>query len=229
MVWLGLFVGLIVLTIIGLMPGSIEDRGFLVVLVLSAFALLVVVEFVRVIRDRVWQARRSERRYAGWNSSQERRQDLRVRKRAASFGRRSSRVLDFGSGVRSPTPRVSPSSIRRQRELRVKQGRRDAGESRVRARILRGVTSGSDDLPSDDRRRNLDVARSRAGSSRRPRVSPESARRQEELRIRQGMQYALEDDRYDRNSVETLGERRKRERLRKRQERFWQEVRWGRG
>lgn len=224
-----LFSGLVVLMIIGLMPGSIEDRGVLVVVMLAAFALLVVAEFVRVLRERVRRAKRSERRYQGWKSSQERRQDLRVRQRANSRGKRGSRVLGVGTGVGSGRRKVSQSSLRRQRELRVKQGRRDTSQKRARARQLRGVSRRSKDLASIDRRQDLDDRRSRAESSGRPQLSPEASRRQEELRIRQGMQYALEDDPYDRFSVETLGERRKRERLRKRQERFWKELRWGRG
>lgn len=183
MTYVILFLALLILMVIGLMPGSIEDRGLLVAVMLSAFALLVVVEFGRVLREKARRARRSERRYGGWKSSRERRQDLGVRRRAVSRDKRGSRVLGVGTGVSSGRPRVSQSSLRRQRELRVGQGRRDAGQRRAGARQFQGVASRSNDRASTDTRHSLDVEQSRAGSKRRPHVSPEAARRQEELRI----------------------------------------------
>ena len=96
MIWLGLGVAGVALTIIGLMPGSIyDDRQGLVALVVAGFGVMVGVDFLKSRAERVPRTRRAERRYAGWQLSLDRRLDLRQRgrNRARRIGsRRVSRT-----------------------------------------------------------------------------------------------------------------------------------------
>lgn len=223
MIWLGLGVAGVALTIIGLMPGSIyDDRQGLVALVVAGFGVMALVDFLKSHRERVGRARRAERRYAGWQLSQDRRLDLRQRGR--------NRARRIGSRRVSRAARVSTASLRRQAELRVKQGRRKADQERVNAKPLpERIDWWTDELAPIGRKHLQGVSRSRARRSSRPRVSSEAIERQRELRIQQGRQYAAEDDAYDRHGTETVGERRKRDRLRRRQEKYWKEIDWGAG
>lgn len=223
MIWLGLGVAGVALTIIGLMPGSIyDDRQGLVALVVAGFGVMVGVEVLTSRAERVGRARRAERRYAGWQTSRDRRVDLRQRGRSRARRTGSSRV--------SRTARVPAASLRRQADLRVAQGRRRANRERSNVKPRREQIDWWTDELAPIGRKHLDgVGRSRARPSSRPRISSAAMERQQELRIQQGREYAAEDDAYDRHGTETVGERRKRERLRRRQERYWKEINWGCG
>lgn len=223
MIWLGLGVGGVALTIIGLMPGSIyDDRQGLVALVVAGFGVMVVVDFLKSRAERVGRARRAERRYAGWQLPLDRRLDLRQRGR--------NRARRTGSRRVSGTARVSTASLRRQADLRVAQGRRKAGRKRSSVNLHpERIDWWTDELAPIGRKHLEGASRSRAGRSSSPRVSSAAMERQRELRIQQGREYAAEDDAYDRHGTETVGERRKRERLRSRQEKYWKETHWGCG
>lgn len=223
MLWLGLGVAGVALTIIGLMPGSIyDDRQGLVALVVAGFGAMVGISFLKSRAERVGRARRAERRYAGWQLSLDRRLDLRQRGR--------NRARRIGSRRVSRTARVSTASLRRQADLRVAQGRRKAVRKRSNVNPRpEQVDWWTDELAPIGRKHLQGVDRSRARASSRPPISSAAMERQRELRIQQGQQYAAKDDAYDRLGTETLGERKKRERLRKRQERYWKETNWGCG
>ena len=223
MIWLGLGVAGVALTIIGLMPGSIyDDRQGLVALVVAGFGVMVVVDFLKSRAERVGRARRAERRYAGWQVSRDRRLDLRQRGR--------NRARRIGSRRVSRTARISAASLRRQADLRVAQGRRKANRKRSNVNPRREqIDWWTDELAPIGHKHLQGVGRSHARPSGRPRVSSTAMERQKELRIQQGREYAAEEDAYDRHGTETVGERRKRERLRRRQEKYWKETNWGCG
>lgn len=223
MIWLGLGVAGVALTIIGLMPGSIyDDRQGLVALVVAGFGVMVGVDFLKSRAERVPRTRRAERRYAGWQLSLDRRLDLRQRGR--------NRARRIGSRRVSRTARVSTASLKRQADLRVTQGRRKAVRKRSNVNPRpEQIDWWTDELAPIGRRHLEGASRSRARQSSRPRVSSAAMDRQRELRIQQGRQYAAEDDAYDRLGTETVGERRKRERLQRRQEKYWKEIDWSAG
>ncbi|MDE0006264.1 MAG: hypothetical protein OXQ29_26545 [Rhodospirillaceae bacterium] len=223
MIWLGLGVAGVALTIIGLMPGSIyDDRQGLVALVVAGFGVMVGVDFLKSRAEHVGRAQLAEGRYAGWQTSRDRRLDLRQRGR--------NRARRIGSRRVSRTARVSAASLRRQADLRVAQGRRKAGRKRSNVnRHPERIDWWTDELAPISRKHLKGASRSRAGRSSRTRVSSTAIERQRELRIQQGQQYAAEDDADVRLGSETLGERRKRERLRRRQEKYWKETSWGCG
>lgn len=205
------------------MPGSIyDDRQGLVALVVAGFGTMVGISFLKSRAERVARARRAERRYAGWQLSADRRLDLRQRGR--------NRARRIGSRRISRTARVSTASLRRQADLRVAQGRRKAGRKRSNVNLYpERVDWWTDELAPISRKHLKGASGSPAGRTSRPGVSPTAIERQRELRIQQGQQYAAKDDAYDRLGIETVGERRKRERLRRRQEKFWKETNWGCG
>ena len=223
MTWLGLGVTGVALTIIGLMPGSIyDDRQGLVALVVASFGVMVGVDFLKSRAELVARTRRAERRYAGWQLPLDRRLDLRQRGRNRARRIESRRV--------SRTARVSTASLRRQANLRVAQGRRKAGQKRSNVnRHPERIDWWTDELAPIGRTHLQGAGRSRARPSSSPRISSAAMERQRELRVQQGREYAAEDDAYDRHGTETVGERRKRERLRKRQEQYWKETHWGCG
>lgn len=223
MIWLGLGVAGVALTIIGLMPGSIyDDRQGLVALVVAGFGVMVGVDILKSRAERVARTRRAERRYAGWQLPLDRRLDLRQRGR--------NRARRIGSRRVSGTARVSTASLRHQANLRVAQGRRKTGRKRSSVKLHpERIDWWTDELAPIGRKQLKSTSRSRAGQSSRPRVSSAAIERQRELRIQQGRQYAAENDAYDRLGTETVGERRKRERLRRRQEKYWKETNWGCG
>ena len=227
MALLVLFLVLAPLTVIGLMPGSHNQRGELLVVVLGAFIVFTAVYLTLLSRDQARNKRAPRRKDDEWKSTRKRRDDLRLRRHASSRGRSRSRVLGFGSGLSSGRPRIRQASLRRQDELRVSQGIRDAARERADARRHRGERARSDvEAPID--RRHLE-AHTRL-HSKRPQGRPlplAGLRRQEEMRIAQGRAYATADDGGARHITETAGERKKRDRLRKRRKRFWQEIDWG--
>ena len=192
MAWLGLFVILFALTVIGLMPGSIYDREFLVVLVLVGVALWLLVFFLRVLGESVGKARQTRRKYDGWKSPQDRRQDLRLRRRASSPSRSRSRVFEPRSDLGSGRPWIRQADLRHQEQLRVKQGRRDAARKRANSRRHGEFSDWAEDVAQIDEIRQPIVNRPSARQSGSPQLSQAAERRQEELRVEQGRRYAEE-------------------------------------
>ena len=166
-----------------------------------------------------------------------------------------SRVLYPRSGLASGKPRVLQSSLRRQEQLRVEQGRTYARDSQRRGRFNSEVVnahSGGRSRHSDvdhvqrDSLTNLsgllgmtpaDVRQTDIGHnlrpsvrvSRAPRLSEAAAQRQKKLRIEQGRRYAAQNNPSVRRGLVSVGEIQKGERIRKRRERFWRELDWGCG
>lgn len=213
----------IALTVIGLMPGDTYDRGWPVVVVLIVFAVWWLVDFLKSVRERSANTKQSDREGFEWNSPQTRRQDLRRRSNARARRRSGSRVLGVGSGVGPGRPKIRNSSERRQSELRVEQGRRDAARIGATDRLQRKRQSSvaEPDPINKDREAILKLDAGPGGASRR--VSQSAERRQRELRIKQGMQYAREANFSAKGGSESISERKKRTRLRRRQARFWRE------
>lgn len=228
-----LFLVLFVLMIVGLMPGSHNQRDWLLAIVLGAFIVFTSVYHLIITREQARNAKLAARKHNELKSPRERRNDLRdlrnLRRRrlGSSRGHSRSRVLEFGSGLGSGKPRIRQASLRRQDELRVRQGMRDAAEERADAMRHRGARVRSDEEDPIGRRHLERLSRSHSRKSSSRPVSQAGSRRQEELRIEQGRSYAAESGESARLITETVGERRKRDRLRRRRERFWRETDWG--
>lgn len=229
MALLVLFLVLFALMIVGLTPGSHNHRDWLLAIVLGAFVLFTTVYLFLLSREQARNVRLATRKEDQWKSPRERRDDLRLRRYARSRMRSRSRVLGFGSSPGSAKPRIRQASLGRQDELRVRQGIRDAARERSDARRHRGDRVRSDVEDPIGRRHLEGLSRSDSRRSRGRPVSQAGIRRQEELRIEQGRAYAARDGDSARHTTETAGERRKRDRLRRRRERFWREVDWGCG
>ena len=227
MALLVLFLVLFALMIVGLTPGIPNHRGGLLAVVLVAFILFTTVYHFILSREHARNVKLAARKDNELKSPRERLDDLRRLRQARSRNKSRSRVLGFGSGPGSRRPRIRQSSLRRQDELRVKQGMRDAVQDRASARRHRGGRVRSDDETPIGKRRLEGLSRSHSRRSRGRPVSQAGLRRQEELRIEQGKAYAAESDDSAGHVTETAGERRKRDRLRRRRERFWRETDWG--
>ncbi len=205
------------------MPGSTYDRGLPLAVVLVGFAVVLLVIFLSHVRESVANAKQSDRNNYEWKSPQERRQDLRLRQNARARSRSRSRVLGFGSSLGTGRTRIQQASLRRQYELRVKQGRRDAARTMGAARLQRRRSAAVEDPDPSDWGRELKLERrsGRQASSRQ--LSRAAEQRQEELRIEQGMQYARESNFSAKGGGETVSEKKKRARQKRLRERFWRE------
>ena len=233
------------------MPGNTYERGLPLAVVLVGFALVLLVNFLRYLRERYVNAKQSDWADYEWKSPKARRQDLRWRRNARDRSRSGSRVLGLGSGSGSGRPRLRSLSERRQDELRVEQGRAYARDSRRRGRSISEVVNAS---PGGHTRRSdtghaqrdsltnlsgllgmtpadveqVDVEQNRrlpVRSSQETRLSEAAAERQEKLRIEQGKQYAREANFSAKARNETVSEKRKRARLRTRRDKFWRQNR----
>ncbi len=205
------------------MPGNTYERGLPLALVLVGFALGLFVIFLRYLRERYVNARQSDWEDYEWKSPQARRQDVRWRRSARARSQSGSRVLSVGSGSGPGKPKIRRSSERRQNELRVAQGRRDASRVGATGRLLRKRPhSGEASAPTDEDRDPI-LKHSSAPKVGRRQLSRAAERRQAELRIKQGMQYAQEADFSAKGRSESISERKKRARLRRRRDRFWRE------
>ena len=207
------------------MPGGTYERGLPLAVVLVGFALGMFVIFLRYLRERYVNARQSDWEDYEWKSPQARRQDLRWRRSARARSQSGSRVLSAGSGSGPGKPKIGHSSERRQNELRVAQGRRDSSRIRATGRLQRKrPVSGEATAPTDKDREPI-LKHSSAPKDGRRQLSRAAERRQAELRIKQGMQYAREADFSAKGRSESISERKKRARLRRRRDRFWRENR----
>ncbi len=223
-----LFLVLGVLMIIGLMPGSHNHREWLLTIVLGSFILFTTVYLLILSREQARNAKFAARTSNELKSPRERREDLRRRRLARSRSQSRSRVLGIEpSHRRSGKRHVPQASLRRQDELRISQGIRDAAREQADARQRRGRRVRSDEAQPIGRRYLEGLSRSHPSTSRGRPVSQAGIRRQEELRIAQGRAYAAETGVDAQHITETAGERRKRERLRRRRKRFWRETDWG--
>ena len=205
------------------MPGSTYDRGLPLAVVLIGFAFVLLVIFLRHVRERIASAKQSDRNNYEWRSPEERRQDLRLRQNARARSRSRSRVLGFGSSLGTGRTRIQQASLRRQYELRVKQGRRDAARTVSAARLQRRRSAAVEEPDPSDLGRELKLERrsGRQASSRQ--LSRAAEQRQEELRIEQGMQYARESNFSAKGGGETVSEKKKRARQKRLREGFWRE------
>ncbi len=228
MALLVLFLVLGVLTIIGLMPGSPNQRGLLLAVVLGAFILFTIVYHLILSREQARNVKLAARNANDLKSPRERLKDLRLLRRSRARRKSRSRVLEFGSGLGLGKPRIRQESLRRQDELRVRQGIRDAARGRADASRRRGGRVLGDEEDPIGRRHLEGITRAHSRRSRSRSVSQAGIRRQEELRVEQGRAYAAESGETAQLITETAGERRKRDRLRRRRERFWRETDWGR-
>lgn len=228
MALLVLFVVLFVLMVIGLAPGSPNQRGLLLVVVLGAFILFTTVYHLILSREQARNVKLAARKGNELKSPRERQADLRLLRRSRSHRKSRSRVLEFGSGQGSEKPRIRQESLRRQDELRVRQGIRDAARERADASRHRGGRIRADEEDPIGRRQLEGSTRAHSRRSRSRSVSQAGIRRQEELRVEQGRAYAAESADSAQFITETAGERKKRDRLRRRRERFWRETDWGR-
>ena len=222
-----LFLVLGVLTIIGLMPGSHNQRDWLLAIVLGAFVLFTTVYHLILSREQARNVKLAARKENELKSPRERREDIRLLRRLRSRRKSRSRVFEFGSGLGSGKPRIRLESLRRQDELRVRQGIRDAARERADASRHRGRRVRSDEADPIDRRHLEGLSRSHSRRFRGRPVSEAGIRRQEELRVEQGRAYTAESGASAQLDAETVGERRKRDRLRRQRERFWRETDWG--
>jgi len=209
------------------MPGSHNQRDWILAIVLIAFILFTTVYHFILSREQARNVKQAARDSSELKSPRERRDDLRRRRYAKSRSQSRSRVVGIGSGLGSGKPRIRQASLRRQDELRVRQGMRDAAEERAHAMRHRRARVRSDEEDPIGRRRLERLSRSHSRKSRSRPVSQAGSRRQEELRIEQGRSYAAESGESARLITETVGERRKSDRLRRRRERFWWETDWG--
>lgn len=215
----------IALTVIGLMPGDTYERGLPLAVVLVGFALLLLVIFFRFLRERYVNAKQPDWEGYEWKSPQARRQDLRWRISARARSRSGSRVLGMGSGLGSGKPNVRKSSARRQDELRVAQGRRDAAQSQSRDTLQRRRSISVEEREPIDSERETILERRSGREARNRQLSRAAERRQEELRIEQGRQYAREADFSAKGGSESVSERKKRARQRRRRDKFWRQNR----
>lgn len=215
----------IALTLIGLMPGDTYERGLPLALVLVGFALVLLVNFLRYLREKYVNAKQSDWEDNEWKSPQERRQDLRWRRSARARSQSGSRVLGVGSGLGSGRPNIRKSSARRQDELRVEQGRRDAAQTQSRDKLQRRRSIALDEWDSIDSERGPILEQHSGHEARKRQLSLAAERRQAELRIQQGRQYAREANYSAKGGSETVSERRKRRRLRRRRDKFWRQNR----
>lgn len=227
MALLVLFVVLFALTIIGLMPGSHNQRGLLLAVVLGSFILFTTVYHLILSKEQARIAKLAARKKDELKSPRERREDLKLLRRLRSRRKSRSRVMEFGSGLVSRRPRIPQASLRRQDELRVRQGIRDAARARASSWRHRGARVRADEQGPIGRRHLEGIARAHSRRSRSRPISQAGIRRQEDLRVEQGRAYAAESSESAQLITETAGERRKRDRLRRRRERFWRETDWG--
>lgn len=257
------------------MPGSIHDRSPLLALALAICAAGALALLYQSIRDHARKAMQSVRQSDEWELKRWGQRERGLRQRGRSGSRSRNRSLDarsgYGSwkpqsqsrsrvlyprpGLASGKPRVLQSSLRRQEQLRVEQGRAYARDSQRRGRSISKVVNASsggrsrrsdtghaqrDSLtnlsgllgmtPADVRQTDIDQnPRPSVRVPRAPRLSEAAARRQENLRIEQGKRYAAQDNPSARRGLVSVGELQKRERIRKRRERFWRELDWGCG
>lgn len=224
---------LVALTVIGLWPGTPNSRSFLLAIVLAGFQLSVLIYFLPGWIESLRRPKQTAREIQEWSSMRKDPREFGVRRR--SRHRRKSRVfvprpgLGGGSVVGAGRPRVRQASLRRQEELRVKQGRGDAARRRVHASSRRADVSQAESLSSSGTGRRRRPNQPSIRRTRSAQICQENEERMVQLRIEQSMQYAAEDDRLAKHISETAGERRKRIRLRKRKERFWRELDWGSG
>jgi len=210
------------------MPGSHNQRGLLLAVVLGSFILFTTVYHLILSREQARNAKLAARKESELKSPRERREDIRLLRRLRSRRKSRSRVLEFGSSLGSGKPRVRQESLRRQDELRVRQGIRDAARARADASRHRGGRVQAGEEEPIGKRHVERIAKDHSRRSRNRLVSQAGIRRQEELRIEQGRAYAAESGENVRLIAETAGERRKRDSLRRRRERFWRETDWGR-
>ncbi len=275
MAGLALLAFLFVLTIVGLMPGSIHDRSPLLALALAICAAGALALLYQSIRDHArrgmqsarqseelelkrWGQRQRGLRQRGNPRSRSRNRSLNARSNRGVWNPRAqsgSRVLYPQPSLASGSPRVLQSSLRRQEQLRVEQGRAYARELRRRGRFNSEVAnahlrersrrSGTDYrqrdsitnltgllgmTPADVGQTDIEqIHRPSVGVSRRAELSEAAMRHQEALRIEQGRRYAAQDNLSARRGLVSVGELQKRERIRKRRERFWRELDWGCG
>ena len=120
MALLVLFVVLLVLMIIGLTPGSHNQRGLLLAVVLGAFILFTTVYRLILSREQARNVKLAARKGNELKSPRERLEDLRLLRRSRYRRKSRSRVLEFGSHPGSEKPRIREDSLRRQDELRVR-------------------------------------------------------------------------------------------------------------
>ena len=241
----------IALTAIGLMPGNTYERGLPLAVVLVGFALVLLVNFLRYLRERYVNAKQLDWEDYEWKSPQERRQDLRWRRSTRARSRSGSRVLSLGSSANPGRPKIQNSSARRQDELRAEQGRAYTRDAQRRGRFIseavnahsaeRSRRSGTDDVQRDSLTNltsllgmtpadveQVDVeqnCRPPIRSSQQTQLTEAAAQRQEKLRIEHGKQYAREANFSAKVRNETISERRKRARLRRRRDKFWRQTR----
>jgi hypothetical protein len=201
--------------------------------VLAGFQLSVLIYFLPGWIDSFRRPKQTAREIQEWTS---------MRKDPREFGnwrrsrpRSNSRVFEPrpGLGGRSVVgagrPRVRKASLKRQDELRVKQGRLDAARRLVHASSRRAHVSRAESLLSSATGRQRRLNQSSIRPIRSAQIRQANEDRMVQLRIEQSMQYAAEYDLSEKHVSETAGERRKRTRLRKRKERFWRELDWGSG
>ena len=205
------------LTVIGLMPGDTNERGLPLAVVLVGFALVLIVNFIRYLKEKYGSAKQSDWEDYEWKSPQERRQDLRWRRSTRAHSRSGSRVLGLGSG----RPKLRGLSERRQEELRIEQGRRDAARSHSRDRLRRRRSVSVEKRDPIDNEREPILKRPSEHHARNRQLSGAAERHQEELRIEQGRRYAREADFSAKVGGTTVGERRKRARQRSRRDGPW--------
>ena len=207
------------------MPGDTYERGLPLAVVLVGFALLLLVIFFRFLRERYVNAKQPDWEGYEWKSPQARRQDLRWRRSARARSRSGSRVLGAGSGQGSGKPNIRKSSASRQDELRVAQGRRDAAQSQSRDTLQRRRSISVEEREPVDSERETILERRSGCEARNRQLSRAAERRQEELRIEQGRQYAREADFSAKGGSESVSERKKRARQRRRRDKFWRQNR----
>ena len=224
---------LVALTVIGLWPGTPNSRSFLLAIVLAGFQLSVLIYFLPGWIEDLRRPKQTAREIQEWTSMRKDPREFGVRRR--SRPQRKSRVfeprpgLGGGSVVGAGRPRVRQTSLRRQEELRVKQGRGDAARRREHASSRRAHVSRAESLMSSGTRRRKRLNQPSIRRTRPGQICQANEERMVQLRIEQSMRYAAEDDPLDNHVSETAGERRKQARLRKRKERFWRELDWGSG
>ena len=224
---------LVALTVVGLWPGTPNSRSFLLAIVLAGFQLSVLIYFLPDWIESLRRPKQTARGIQEWTSMRKDPREFGNRRR--SRPRSKSRVFEPrpGLGGRSVVgagrPHVRQASLRRQEELRVKQGRSDAARGRVHASSRRAHVSRAESVSSSGTGRRKRLNQPSIRRTRPAQISQANEERMVQLRIQQSMQYAAEDDSLGKHGSETAGERRKRTRLRKRKERFWRELDWGSG